>query len=84
MPRIKAGKININYETTGQGEPLLLIMGFGMPGAAWVPMLPLLGGFKCIYFDNRGTGNKLRRWCWAAPCLADRERSWRYPSSEKS
>jgi pimeloyl-ACP methyl ester carboxylesterase len=57
MPRIKAGKININYETAGQGEPLLLIMGFGMPGAAWVPMLPLLGGFKCIYFDNRGTGN---------------------------
>ncbi len=57
MPRIQAGSININYETFGEGEPLLLIMGFGMPGAAWVPNLPFFPGFKCIYFDNRGTGN---------------------------
>src|SRR5215471_16293619 len=56
MPRIKAGNINLNYETFGEGDPLLLIMGFGMPGAAWVPNLPFLAGFKCIYFDNRGTG----------------------------
>jgi pimeloyl-ACP methyl ester carboxylesterase len=57
MPKIKAGQINISYDTFGEGEPLLLIMGFGMPGAAWMPMLPLMTGFKCIYFDNRGTGN---------------------------
>ncbi len=57
MPRIKAGSISINYETYGEGEPLLLIMGFGMPGAAWLPSLPMLTGFKCIYFDNRGTGD---------------------------
>jgi 3-oxoadipate enol-lactonase len=56
MPKIKAGSINLNYDVFGNGEPLLLIMGFGMPGAAWIPSLPLLGGFKCIYFDNRGTG----------------------------
>ncbi|MGH7881083.1 MAG: alpha/beta fold hydrolase, partial [Candidatus Binataceae bacterium] len=56
MPRIQAGAIEINYETDGEGEPLLLIMGFGAPGAAWLPILPLLPGFKCIYFDNRGTG----------------------------
>jgi len=53
---IRAGKISINYETYGDGEPLLLIMGFGMPGVAWLPSLPMLTGFKCIYFDNRGTG----------------------------
>ena len=57
MPKIQAGKLGINYETFGDGEPLLLIMGFGAPGAAWLPILPLLPGFKCIYFDNRGTGN---------------------------
>lgn len=57
MPRIQTGDIEINYETYGEGDPLLLIMGFGAPGAAWMPMLPLLTGFKCIYFDNRGTGN---------------------------
>jgi len=57
MARIKAGDIHINYETYGEGEPLLLIMGFGMPGAAWLPTLPMITGFKCVYFDNRGTGN---------------------------
>jgi pimeloyl-ACP methyl ester carboxylesterase len=56
VPRIKTASITINYETYGEGEPLLLIMGFGMPGAAWLPSLPFLTGFKCIYFDNRGTG----------------------------
>jgi pimeloyl-ACP methyl ester carboxylesterase len=57
MPRISAGAIDINYEIFGEGNPLLLIMGFAMPGTAWVPILPLLIPFKCIYFDNRGTGN---------------------------
>lgn len=57
MPRVEAGNININYELFGEGEPLLMIMGFGMPGAAWTPTLPFFAGFKCIYFDNRGTGN---------------------------
>jgi 3-oxoadipate enol-lactonase len=56
MPRIKAGSIDLNYDTYGNGEPLLLIMGFGMPGIAWLPSLPMFTGFKCIYFDNRGTG----------------------------
>ena len=56
MPKIHAGAINLNYDTYGEGEPLLLIMGFGMPGVAWLPSLPMLPGFKCIYFDNRGTG----------------------------
>lgn len=56
MPKIQTGSLQLNYETFGQGDPLLLIMGFGMPGAAWAPMLPFLAGFKCIYFDNRGTG----------------------------
>jgi 3-oxoadipate enol-lactonase len=56
MPRIRAGTIELNYETYGEGEPLLLIMGFGASGAAWLPILPMLPGFKCSYYDNRGTG----------------------------
>jgi 3-oxoadipate enol-lactonase len=56
MPIVKAGNINLSYESYGEGEPLLLIMGFGMPGGAWLPSLPFFTGFKCIYFDNRGTG----------------------------
>src|SRR5579871_6408958 len=57
MPKIKAGMLTINYETFGEGEPLLLIMGFGMPGRAWLPRLPRFGGFKVIIYDNRGTGD---------------------------
>jgi 3-oxoadipate enol-lactonase len=56
MPKIKAGSIHINYEIVGEGDPLLLIMGFMAPGAAWVPSLPMLSMFQCLYFDNRGTG----------------------------
>src|SRR5271166_6563309 len=56
MPLVKAGNINLNYDTYGDGEPLLLIMGFGMSGAGWIPSLPFFNGFKSIYFDNRGTG----------------------------
>src|SRR6202043_1906186 len=44
------------WEEQGDGEPLLLVMGFGLSSDAWVPMLPLLGGFRVIRFDNRGTG----------------------------
>jgi 3-oxoadipate enol-lactonase len=60
MPRIKAGSLNINYETFGEGEPLLLIMGFGMPGRAWLPRIPRFAGFKVVTYDNRGTGESDR------------------------
>jgi pimeloyl-ACP methyl ester carboxylesterase len=46
----------LHYTEVGQGEPLLLIMGFGMPGEAWLGSLPFLEGFRVIYYDNRGTG----------------------------
>jgi pimeloyl-ACP methyl ester carboxylesterase len=72
MPRIAAGDIQVNYESYGQGDPLLLIMGFGMPGIAWVPLLPFLSGFGCIYFDNRGTGNSDKpEGPYTIPAMAD-------------
>ncbi len=48
--------IKIHYTAQGEGDPLLLIMGFGMPGDAWLGSLPFLQGFHTVYFDNRGTG----------------------------
>lgn len=57
MPLIQAGSVEINYETFAEGDPLLLIMGFGASGATWLPILPMLPGFRCIYYDNRGTGS---------------------------
>ncbi len=73
MPIIKAGSINLHYETYGEGEPLLLIMGLGMPGALWKPSLKRLPGFRCILFDNRGTGNSDRpdESIYPVPVMAD-------------
>jgi pimeloyl-ACP methyl ester carboxylesterase len=56
VPQTEASGASIHWEEQGDGEPLLLVMGFGLSSDAWVPMLPLLGGFRVIRFDNRGTG----------------------------
>lgn len=56
MPDAIIGGVKIHYNETGEGEPLLLIMGYGMPGDAWLGSVPFLQGFRAIYYDNRGTG----------------------------
>jgi thioesterase CepJ len=47
----------LNYDVTGDGDPLLLVAGCGQPAAAWhLSLVPALvgGGFKVATFDNRG------------------------------
>jgi pimeloyl-ACP methyl ester carboxylesterase len=56
VPQTEASGASIHWEEQGGGEPLLLVMGFGLSSDAWLPMLPMLGGFRVIRFDNRGTG----------------------------
>jgi pimeloyl-ACP methyl ester carboxylesterase len=57
MPKIKANGIEIFYEETGSGEPLLLIAGFACDHANWSQMLPILSSrHHVIVFDNRGVG----------------------------
>jgi 3-oxoadipate enol-lactonase len=56
MADVTLAGCRIHYTENGQGDPLLLIMGFGMPGDAWLGSLPFLDGFRSVYFDNRGTG----------------------------
>jgi pimeloyl-ACP methyl ester carboxylesterase len=56
VPQTEASGVSIHWEEQGGGEPLLLVMGFGLSSDAWLPMLPMLGGFRVIRFDNRGTG----------------------------
>ncbi len=56
MPEAKVDNVRIHYSEVGEGAPLLLIMGYGMPGDAWVGALPFLQGFRAVYYDNRGTG----------------------------
>jgi len=57
MPTVHVGDINIYYESHGDGEPLLLIMGYGQYSALWAPLIrDLSPEYRVISFDNRGTG----------------------------
>ncbi len=48
---------NLYYEVHGQGEPLLLLQGWGMDITGWHYILePLSQVFQVIVLDNRGTG----------------------------
>lgn len=47
----------IYYEVRGEGEPLVLIMGFGADGSVWEKHVSEYEKhFKCIVLDNRGVG----------------------------
>jgi len=58
MPFIDSGGVNIYYEAGGQGEPLILIMGFGQNLMHWAdfPMAMVKQQYQVILIDNRGTG----------------------------
>jgi pimeloyl-ACP methyl ester carboxylesterase len=57
MPTVKVGDINIYYESHGDGEALLLIMGYGQYSAHWATLIPPFSReYRVISFDNRGTG----------------------------
>ncbi|UCH51758.1 MAG: alpha/beta hydrolase, partial [Chloroflexota bacterium] len=57
MPVTKVGDINIYYESHGDGEPLLLINGYGQYSGQWARLIPSLSHeYRTIAFDNRGTG----------------------------
>jgi 3-oxoadipate enol-lactonase len=45
------------WESTGEGPPLLLVMGLGLSGGAWWRTVETLRHhFRVITFDNRGVG----------------------------
>jgi pimeloyl-ACP methyl ester carboxylesterase len=59
MPRARANGIELEYDVTGDGEPLLLIMGLGAQMTRWPqPFVDKLAakGLKVIRFDNRDVG----------------------------
>jgi pimeloyl-ACP methyl ester carboxylesterase len=61
MPIIRSGDADISYEVTGEGEPLLMIMGFLADSRMWMLQTPVFAEhFKCITLDNRGVGNSSR------------------------
>jgi pimeloyl-ACP methyl ester carboxylesterase len=59
---IQAGEVELSYERSGTGPPLLLIMGMSGTAQHWgEPFLaPLRGHFETIVYDHRGVGESSR------------------------
>jgi len=54
---VDANGTQMYYQVRGQGEPLVLIMGFGADGDVWEKHVSAYEKhFKCIILDNRGVG----------------------------
>ena len=57
MPVITSNGSRIHWDQSGQGTPLLLIMGHRYSSAMWYPLIEGLGDrYRLIWFDNQGTG----------------------------
>ena len=54
---VESDGARIHYDTSGDGEPVILLAGFGAAGSYWRRMPPLLDGFLCVTMDNRGVGD---------------------------
>jgi pimeloyl-ACP methyl ester carboxylesterase len=53
--------VTLNYEISGEGDPLLLIMGTSGSILLWAEMVPRLAEqYQVIAFDNRGLGGSER------------------------
>ena len=58
MPLAKADGANIYYEVIGQGDPLVLIQGYGHHLLHWgaLPREFVKIGYQVVLLDNRGVG----------------------------
>src|SRR4029434_420943 len=58
MPTENIGDVNLYYEESGKGEPVLLVPPSWWPAATWnVVVVPALSQrYRTIIFDCRGTG----------------------------
>jgi len=58
MPKAKICDIEMNYECVGEGEPVVLVTGFGADLMQWALQTPELSqGYKVYTIDNRGVGD---------------------------
>jgi pimeloyl-ACP methyl ester carboxylesterase len=63
VPRVDTGEVEIFYESFGEGEPLVLIMGLGAQMVLWDETFCRRladAGFRVIRFDNRDVGESTR------------------------
>jgi 3-oxoadipate enol-lactonase len=57
MPFVTSGKARIYWESHGEGDPILMIMGLSFPLEMWNRALPEISQrYRAIIFDNRGVG----------------------------
>lgn len=57
MPNITVNAINLYYELTGKGDPLVLVSGFTTNHHIWDPFVEELSKkYSVLTFDNRGVG----------------------------
>jgi pimeloyl-ACP methyl ester carboxylesterase len=57
MAQAPDGRPRIYWESTGEGPPVLLIMGLGLSGGGWWRTVPVLSRrLRVITFDHRGVG----------------------------
>lgn len=57
MSKAIINNFNMHYEIHGEGEPLVLIAGFGGDSSTWAGVRDLFAKqYQVIVFDNRGTG----------------------------
>lgn len=55
MPQVRAGDVDLYYESEGDGPPLLLIHGTGADATSWDPVMPFLTRQRrVIRYDRRG------------------------------
>jgi pimeloyl-ACP methyl ester carboxylesterase len=53
--------VELYWESTGAGAPVLLVMGLGMTATGWWRTVPVLAErLRTIAFDNRGVGRSAR------------------------
>ena len=67
------GRTRLYWESTGEGDPVLLIMGLGLSGGAWWRTVPVLSRrLRVITFDNRGIGHsRAFSYAYTTEALAD-------------
>lgn len=58
MPKVRNGDVDVAYEVTGDGPPVVLVQGLGGVGRSWVLVAAPLAarGRTVVTIDNRGVG----------------------------